>query len=136
MHQVVLDTNALISAVFLRDEDQWTATKKLLDRGGKGELVIVVPQFVVFQAIFVLRSFYELPLLTVRVMMREALALPAVTLTNDCPWPQFFEHWSDLRPEPVDAALLALAIEHRYVLATFDHKLSKRARTFGVTPYW
>jgi predicted nucleic acid-binding protein len=136
LRQVVIDTNALLSTVLLRDEEQRAATQRLLDHAGNGELVIVLPQFVVFQAIYVLRSFYKLPPLTIRVMLREAMTLPAVTLTNDCPWPQFFEHWSDIRPEPVDAAILALAIANRYTLATFDHKLSKRARTFGVSPYW
>lgn len=136
MRQVVFDTNALVSTVFLRDEEQRAATEKLLDHAGKGDLLIVLPQFVVFQAIYVLRSVYKLPPLTIRVMLREVMELPAVMLTNDCPWPQFLEHWSDIRPEPVDAAILALAIEHRYVLATFDHKLADRARAFGISPYW
>jgi len=35
-----------------------------------------------------------------------------------------------------DAAILAVAIEHRYTLATFDRKLSNRAKSFGVAPYW
>jgi len=136
LRQVVVDTNALISTVLLRDEEQRAATERLLDHAGKGELLIVLPQFVVFQAIYVLRTFYKLPPLTIRVMLHEAMKLPAVTLTNDCPWPQFFEHWSDIRPEPVDAAILALAIEQGYTLATFDHKLSNRTKTFGVAPYW
>ena len=136
MRHVVVDTNALISTVLLRNEEQRAATEKLLDHAGKGELLIVLPQFVVFQAIYVLRSVYKLPPLVIRAMLSEAMALPIVMLTDDCPWPQFFEHWSDIRPEPVDAAILAVAIANGYILATFDRKLANRAKTFGVAPYW
>ena len=45
-------------------------------------------------------------------------------------------HWSDLRRDVVDAALLAISIANGYSLATFDEDLSNRARTFGVAPYW
>jgi len=32
--------------------------------------------------------------------------------------------------------MLALAIQNRYTLATFDRKFANRAKTFGVAPYW
>ena len=69
-------------------------------------------------------------------MLREAIALPGLTVADDCPWPEFFEHWSDLRHDVVDAAILAVAIANGYSLATFDRDLVKRAKTFGVSPYW
>jgi len=69
-------------------------------------------------------------------MLREAIALPGLTLVDDRPWPDFFEHWSNLRPDVVDAALIAVAVQNRYDLATFDRDLAKRAKTFGVTSYW
>jgi predicted nucleic acid-binding protein len=134
--EVVIDANALISALLLRDKSQQDRVRQLLLRARSGELTVVLAQFVIFETIYVLRSVYELPPHEVTALLREALALPGVTLVDDCPWPQFFEHWSDLRPDVVDAALLTLAIAHRYTLATFDHKLSNRARTFGVATYW
>ncbi len=136
MRLVVVDANVLISSVLLRDEMQHAAVGKLIENGERGELVIILPQFIVFEAIYVLRKVYELSPLEIRQMLRDAMALPTVTLTNDCPWTDFFEHWSDIRPSPGDAAILAVAIANRYTLATFDRKLSNRARAFGVAPYW
>jgi rRNA-processing protein FCF1 len=69
--------------------------------------------------------------------LRQVVLDTNVLVDNDCPWPEFFEHWSDRRPDIGDAAILALAVTKRYdSLATFDRDLSKRAKTFGVTSYW
>ena len=136
MRHVAVDANVLISSVLLRDETQRAAAGKLIEESQRGELIIILPQFIIFEAIYALRSFYKLHPLEIGMMLRDAMALPAVALTNDCPWPQFFEHWSDLKPSPGDAAILALAIVNRYDLATFDRKLANRAKTFGITPYW
>ena len=136
MFHVVIDANVLISYVFARDEAQQELAETLFLRARNRDVVVVLPQFVIFEAIFVFRSFYKLPPHEITAMLREAITLPGLTVVDDCFWQPFFEHWSDLRPDVVDAAILAVAIEHRYALATFDHKLSNRARTFGVATYW
>lgn len=136
MRQVVVDTNVLISVIFRRNEEQRALGLELFDRAGSGELVIVLPQFVIFEAIHVFGSYYRFSPAAITKMLREAMALPGTTIGNDCPWPLFFEHWSNLKPSVGDAAILALAIEHGYILATFDHKLANRAKAFGVAPYW
>jgi predicted nucleic acid-binding protein len=136
LRQVAVDANVLISSVLLRDETQRAAAGKLIEEAERGELIIILPQFIVFEAIYVLRTFYKLHPLEIGMMLRDAMALTAVALTNDCPWPQFFEHWSNLKPSPGDAAILALALAKRYDLATFDRKLANRAETFGVASYW
>src|SRR3954454_5161638 len=107
---------------------------QLLLRAENGELVIALPQFIIFESIYVLRSFYKLVPHEITTLLREAISFPGVEIVDDCPWPQFFEHWSNLRSNVGDAAILALAIANRYVLAPFDRKLSNRAKTFGVVP--
>ena len=136
MPRVAIDTNVLISTVLDRDVEQQQKTEQLLLRAGNGELVIALPQFVIFEAIYVLRSVYEFPPHEITTMLREAISLPGVTIVDGCPWPLFFEHWSNLRPDVIDAAILGLAIAKQYSLATFDRKLANRAKSFGVTPYW
>jgi predicted nucleic acid-binding protein len=136
LHQVAVDTNVLISLGFFRHEAQRAKGVALLDRAAAGELTILIPQFIVFEAIHAFRSEYGLRPIEIRVVLREIMALPGVTVVDHCNWPQFFEHWSDLRPDVGDAAILAVAIANRYSLATFDRKLANRAKTFGVAPYW
>lgn len=133
---VTIDTNVLISTVLERDVEQQQKTEQLLLGAENGELLMALPQFVIFEAIYVLRSVYKLAPHEITTMIREAISLPGMTIVDGCPWPLFFEHWSNLRPAVIDAAILALAIANRYTLATFDHKLSNRAKSFGVAPYW
>jgi predicted nucleic acid-binding protein len=136
LRHVVVDTNVLISSIFRRNEDQLTRALELYDRAGNGDLVVVFPQSVIFEAIHVFTHIYRFSPAAITKMLRDAMALPGVTVVNDCSWPEFFEHWSNFQPDVGDAAILAVAIANGYSLATFDRDLVKRARTFGVSPYW
>jgi len=136
LRHVVVDTNVLISVIFKRNEEQRALGLELFNRAGNGELAIIFPQFVIFEAIHVFGKMYRFSPAAITKMLREAMTLPGVTIRDDCPWPGFFEHWSNQHPDVGDAAILAIAIANRYTLATFDHKLSNRAKTFGVVPYW
>ena len=136
MRQVVIDTNVLVSLSLFRNETQRTKGLELLDRAADSELTVIVPQFIFFEAIHIFRSRYDLFPAEIATLLRELMAFPGITPTADCDWPLFFEHWTDLKPAPIDAAILAVSIANRYTLATFDRKLSNRAKTFGVAPYW
>jgi predicted nucleic acid-binding protein len=134
--EVVVDTNVLISFALDRDPKQQDLAEELFLRARNGEIVVALPQFIIFEAIYALRTFYNFLPHEITPMIREAFALPGVTVIDDFDWALFFDHWSDLRRAVGDAAVLALAIDKHYVLATFDRKLANRARTFGVAPYW
>lgn len=135
--QVIVDANVLLSLLTDRNKKQRADGQELLRRAGRGEVTIVLPQFIVFETIYVLRSVYRYSASEITAALREAIALPGVILVDDCPWPVFFEHWSDLRPDIGDASILALAVTKRYdSVATFDRGLSKRAKSLGVAPYW
>jgi predicted nucleic acid-binding protein len=134
--RVVVDANVLLSLLIERNEVQQAKAQALLRRAENGEVVVVLAQFILFETIYAFRTSYDYSASAVTAAIRDAMALPGVIIVDDCPWQQFFEYWSDRWPDVGDAAILALSIEHRYSLATFDHKLSNRARTLGVSPYW
>ena len=135
--QVIVDANVLLSLLTDRNEKQRADGRELLKRAASGEVAIILPQLILFETIYVLRSAYGHSASEITAALREAIALPGVSVVDDCPWPEFFEHWSDLRPDIGDAAILALAVTNHYnSVATFDRDLSRRAKTFGVTPYW
>jgi predicted nucleic acid-binding protein len=136
LRHVVIDTNVFISFVTERDAEQQDRADALMLRAKNGELIVVLPQFVIFEFIHAVREFYDLSADETKPLIAETIALPGLSVADDCSWPGVFEHWSDLRPDVVDAAILATAIANRYSLATFDRKLANRARTFGVAPYW
>ena len=137
MPQVLVDANVLLSFFLDRDKVQQAAARELFRKAQTGEVSVVLPQFIVFETIFVLLRIYLYSPSEITTALREAMALRGLTVVDDCPWPPVFEHWSDRRPSVGDAAILALAVTKRYdSVATFDHDLSKRAKSLGVAPYW
>jgi len=134
---VVIDTNAVISAVTGRDERQFAMTQALLLSAEEGHDVIVLPQLVVFEMSYVLRQIYNTPPAKLAAIIRDAITLPGLIVIDDCPWPYVLELWPQPFESIADAALVAIAISNRYdAIATFDQRLVRRAKPLGVNAYW
>ena len=70
-------------------------------------------------------------------MIRDVITFPGVQVIEDCPWRRVIDAWPDPLSSLADAAIAAVAATNRYdALATFDQKLAKRLKDFGVAPYW
>lgn len=137
MPHVVVDTNVFISLLTDRNEQQRALAKELLLRSEAGEIVAVLPQFVVFEIAHVLRNLYAVPPLTAASLIGDVMALPGVLLITEYPWKQILEQWSDPLPSIADAAIVAIALANDHdAVATFDRKLIHRMKTLGVTAYW
>jgi predicted nucleic acid-binding protein len=137
VQRVVVDANVLLSFILDRDEKQRAAAKALLLRAAEGELVAIVPQFVIFEVVYVLQSIYRIPTTEINPMMRDLISLPGVLVIDECPWKRVIDLWPDPLPSLADAAIAAVASTNRYdAVATFDRKLAKRMQDLGVAAYW
>ena len=137
MQRVVVDANVLLSFITGRIEKQRDTAKALLLKAADGELSAIVPQFVVFEIIYVLQSTYRIPGDELAPMIRDLIALPGVLFVDECPWKRVLELWPSPFPSIADAAIVAIAAKNRYnAVATFDQKLAKRVGDFGVAAYW
>jgi predicted nucleic acid-binding protein len=98
---------------------------------------VILPQFVVFEIVYVLQSTYRVPGSELSPMLRDLIALPGVLVIDECPWKRVLEYWPAPLPSLADAAIVAVAASKRYnAIATFDQKLGKRAKDLGVATYW
>lgn len=77
MQRVVVDANVLLSFIVDRNEKQRAVVRALLLRAEEGELVVIVPQFVVFEVVHVPQSAYRIPGEEVKPMIRDLIARPA-----------------------------------------------------------
>jgi predicted nucleic acid-binding protein len=137
LRHIVIDANVFISVVTERDHRQREAAKALLVAAEDGELAVVIPQFVIFEIVHVLRNFYDVPANDVASLIGDAIALPGVVITDACPWKQVLAYWPDPLSSIVDAAIVASAITNRCdAVATFDRKLARQMRSLGIEPYW
>ena len=137
MPHVVVDTNVFISLLTDCNEQQRALAKELLLRAEAGEIVAVLPQFVVFEIAHVLRNLYAVPPRTAALLIGDAMALPGVIVITEYPWKQILDRWSDTLPSITDAAIIAVSLANHYdAVATFDHKLTRQLNNLRVPVYW
>jgi predicted nucleic acid-binding protein len=137
VRSVVVDANVLVSFFVDRNAKQRDDADTLLQQAEAGEIVAIVPQFIIFEVAYVLQSQYGYTGERLAMLIRDIIAFPGVQLIDDCPWKRLMEVWPDPLPSLSDAALAAVASTNRYdAVATFDRKLAKRVQDLGVAAYW
>jgi predicted nucleic acid-binding protein len=118
----VVDANVFLSTLVHRNDDQRDAARTLLLKAEDGELEVILPQFLVFEIVYVLQSTYRIPGSELASMLRDLIALPGVLVIDGGPWKRILEYW----PAPLslaDAAIVAVAASKRYDATAFDQNL-------------
>ena len=137
MQRVVIDANVFVSYLTGRHEKQHHAARALLQEAEDGNLVAILPQFVVFEVSYVLQSLYNLSGDRLASTVRALVSFPGVRIVDHCPWKRVLEVWPDPLPGLADASIVAVAAENRYeAVATFDRKLASRLESFGLAAYF
>jgi predicted nucleic acid-binding protein len=137
VQRVVVDANVFLSFIVHRNDKQRDAAKALLAKAEDGELVAILPQFVVFEIVYVLQSAYRIRDQELATLTRDLVALPGVQLTDESPWRSVFNVWPRPLPSLADASIVAVAVANRCeAVATFDRKLANRLEGFGLAAYW
>ena len=137
MQRVVIDANVFVSYLTGRHEKQYDAARALLQEAEDGNLVAILPQFVVFEVSYVLQSLYGLSGDRLASTVRALVSFPGVRIVDDCPWKRVLEVWPDPLPGLADASIVAVAAENRYeAVATFDRKLANRLESFGLAAHF
>jgi predicted nucleic acid-binding protein len=137
VRSVVVDANVIVSFFVDRHARQRDAADALLQQAEEGEIAAIIPQFVLFEVTYVLQSQYGTTGERLAALIRDVIAFPGVQLIDDCPWKRVMEVWPTPVPSLADAAITTVALTNRYdAVATFDQKLAKRLKDFGVAAYW
>jgi predicted nucleic acid-binding protein len=137
VRSVVVDANVLVSFLVDRHPKQGDDAEALLQQAEAGEIVAIVPQFVVFEVTYVLQSRYGFTGERLASLIRDVITFPGVRIIDDCPWRWVMNVWPNPLPSLADAAITAVALTNRYdAVATFDRKLATRMLELGVAAYW
>ena len=137
MERVVVDANVFLSTLVHRNDEQRDAAKALLLKAEDGELEVILPQFVIFEIVYVLQSTYRIPATDLAPMLRDLIALPGVLIIDECRWKRVLDYWPDPLSSLADASIVAVAASNRYdAIATVDQKLAKCSKDLGVPSYW
>ena len=137
MQRVVVDANVFVSLLTGRHEKQYEIARALLNDAEEGNIIAILPQFVVFEVTYVMQSLYDVTGNRLASVIRDLIAFPGVHTVDECPWRRIFDVWPDQLPGLADAAVVAVAISNRYEsVATFDRKLANRLESFGLAAYF
>jgi len=137
VRSVVVDANVVVSFFVDRHPKQRDAADALLHQAEEGQIAAIIPQFVIFEVTYVLQSQYGYTGERLASLIRDVIAFPGVKTVDDCPWKRVLEVWPDSVDGLADAAIIAIAATNRYdAVATFDQKLARRLKDFGVASYW
>jgi predicted nucleic acid-binding protein len=137
VRSVVVDANVLVSFFVDRHAKQRDAADALLQLAEAGEIAAIVPQFVIFEVTYVLQSQYGYAGERLASLIRDTIAFPGMQLIDDCPWKRVLAAWPNPLPSLADTALAVVAMTNRFdAVATFDQKLAKRLKEFGLASYW
>ncbi|MEA2489954.1 MAG: hypothetical protein QOH21_1746 [Acidobacteriota bacterium] len=137
MQRVVVDANVFVSYLTGRHAKQYDAAQALLREAEDGNLVAVLPQFVIFEVTYVLHSLYDLSGERLASTVRALVSFPGVQIVDHCPWNRVLEMWPDPFPGLADPSIVAVAMTNRHhAVATFDRKLANKLEAFGLTPYF
>jgi predicted nucleic acid-binding protein len=137
LRHVVVDANVLVSFFVERNEKQRAAGKALLISAEEGEIIAVIPQFVLFEIAYVLDSFYKIPPPKIADAIRATLTYPGVIITDDSSWLRVLDNWPDPLASITGAAIVGVALSNNHdSIATFDQKLIRRMKALGVHSYF
>lgn len=137
MRKVAVDANVFVSYLTGRHEKQYDAAHALLQETEEGNIVAILPQFVVFEVSYVLQSLYNQSGERLASTIRALVSFPGVQIVDDCPWKRVLEIWPDPLPGLADASIVAVATTNRYdAVATFDKKLANKLESFDLAAYW
>jgi len=137
VRSVVVDANVLVSFFVDRHPKQRDAADALLNEAEEGEIVAVIPQFVLFEVAYVLQSQYAYTGDRLAALIRDVIAFPGAQLIDDCPWKRVLKIWPDPLAGLADASIVAVATTNRYdAVATFDRKLANKLEGFGLESYF
>ncbi|NWF54195.1 MAG: PIN domain-containing protein [Syntrophaceae bacterium] len=133
MKKYIIDANALISYVTDRNPDQQERIARVFQEAAKIRGIILCPQNVLTEFIYVLDKVYGVSKKDIRVMVEDFLAMPGVELAHPIDIPAVFNFW----PEPLadfgDAIVASLGVLHKgSTILTFDRKFSRILRRLGL----
>ena len=135
MKSVVVDTNVVLSFVTDRDPRQQRAAARLFEDAAKGTLALVLPQVVLVEIVYVLENLYRAPPEQVAGVIEDLLAMPRLAAENEVSWTAVLALWPERVRDFADAVLVAVAKAGGQALASFDRRLTRGLRRFGISSH-
>lgn len=125
--KAVIDTNLLIRYQTKNDKEKVEAVEWLLDRAGKGEIELFIPPIVIAEMVWVLESYYSLPIREVADRVEAVLNTPEFHVKDKDILVNALTAYRDHGVDFIDGYIYAFAKSQGIdTVYTFDRKHFKR----------
>ncbi len=123
MKKYIIDTNALISYVTDRHPEQQKKIAKIFQKAVRMKGVVLCPQNVLTEFVYVLDKLYGIPKDDIRIMVKDFLAMPGIELVHEIDFDTVFKYWPEALSDFGDAVVASLGdLYQGSVIVTFDLK--------------
>lgn len=134
MKRYVIDTNALISFVTDRNQEQQQKIAPLFEAAAQLKAQILCHQHVVTEFIYVMDRIYHVPKDEIGRMIADFIEMPGIELIHETDFHVVLSCWPDPIPDFGDAVIASVGkTMKRYTIATFDQKLINNMKSLGLS---
>jgi predicted nucleic-acid-binding protein len=123
MNKLIVDTNILLRIFVNEDNEQNKETYKVLEKVDKGDLILIVPNEVVIEAVWVMESYYKFDRNVISSSIQRLMDSDGVEYNTYMH--EAIINYKDSRCDIVDLYLASLSNMTRTSLLTWDKDFKK-----------
>ena len=127
MRRIIADTNSFLRLLIDDIPQQKKAFTKLLKKGKDREILIFVPQIIVFEIEYILRKYYQVPKDKIIEKLQTIVTMYFLEIEDRQSFIMALDFYLKHSISFADCFILARSKIEEYELFTFDKKLSKLA---------
>lgn len=136
MKKFILDTNALISFVTDRNPAQQEAMARLFEDAARLKCLLICPQHVLTEFVFVLDRVYNQPKETIQGMVRDVIDLPGVQIQHEIDFNTLLNLWPKTICDYGDAIVATVGKKIKDAqIVTFDVKFKAGLNKIGLSGF-
>lgn len=132
MKKYIIDTNALISFVTVRNLAQQEIVAPLFEAASRSKSSLICPQLVLTEFVFVMDKVYGTPKETINTMLRDFISMPGVEVQQATDFSALLSYWPSKIADFGDAVIAVTAKSIKgSIIVTFDEKFKSALKKLG-----
>lgn len=132
MKKYIIDTNALISFVTVRNLAQMEIVAPLFEAASRSKCSLICPHLVLTEFVFVMGKVYGTPKETINTMLRDFISMPDVEVQQATDFSELLSYWPSQIADFGDAVIAVTAKSIKgSIIVTFDEKFKSALKKLG-----
>jgi len=130
----IIDTNALISFVTDRNQEQQVKVDKLFNDAARLRIMVLCPQNVLTEFVYVMDTVYQIPKSEISKIVRDFIDMPGIEVVHDLNMKTLISYWPEVFKDYGDAIIATLCKNTKgSLIVTFDRKFRAKLKKRGLS---